>query len=108
MEGVGPGLGAQVYHAARELAPIRAKVVVLNLEFANRILCRNEDGQIDVADVKGLTVEVFCALIRERTAYLVIAPAKGVLAHRCATRSALRDGTRRNCNQVENVAPIQG
>ncbi len=39
-----------------------------------------DDGKIDVADVQRLAVEVFGALIGERSTDLIVAPAKGVLA----------------------------
>ena len=89
MERVGTGLGAQIDHATGELAPVGPEIVVLNLEFSDRVLRRNDDGQIYVADVKRLAVEVFGTLVPKRTTDLVVTPAKWVLPHRRAAGSAL-------------------
>ena len=86
MERVSTRLGAQVDHAASELAPLRSQVVVLNLELADRVLGWNDDRQINVADVQRLAVQVFGAFVRKRTADLIIAPAKWVLPDRRAAR----------------------
>ena len=107
VEAVGTRFRAEVHDAAGELAELRSQVVVLDLEFADRILSRNNDGEIDVADVERLAVEVLRALIAERASYLVIAPAKRILADGSAARSALRNRRGRNRDQVENVAAIQ-
>src|SRR5438445_10512363 len=89
MERVGTGLGAQIDHATGELAPVGPEIVVLNLEFSDRVLRRNDDGQIYVADVKRLAVEVFGTLVPKRTTDLVITPAKCVLLLQLADESLM-------------------
>ena len=56
MPGVGSGLRAHVDDAASKLAPLWAKIVVRHLELRNRVLGGNQERQVDVADVQGLTV----------------------------------------------------
>src|SRR5207237_10168718 len=86
---VSTGLGAQIHHATGEPAAVGAEIVVLNLEFSDPVLRRNDDGQIYVSDVKRLAVEVFGTLVPKRTTDLVVTPAKWVLPHRRAAGSAL-------------------
>src|ERR1700740_3843519 len=56
---VGARLGAEGDHAAGELAPIRARVAGLHLELLDGILGWNDNGQVDIADVERLAIEVF-------------------------------------------------
>ena len=108
VEGVGTRFRAEVHDAAGELAELRSQVVVLDLEFADGILRRNNDGQVDVADIKRLAVEILGALVPEGTSHLIVAPAKGILADRRSARSALRNGGGRDRDQVKNIAAVQG
>src|SRR5580658_1004350 len=96
VEGVGTRFRAEVRDCAGKLSPRRVHIVVLNFEFANRVLSWNDDGQVDVADIQRLTVEVLSALVGKRSRYLIIAPTKGVLADGSTTGSALRSHSRRN------------
>ena len=104
---VGPTLGAEVDDTSRVLAPFRADVVVLDFKFTDRVLNRNDDRQIDVADVQGLSVQVLRALVGEGTAYLIVSPAEWVLADWSAARTALGDSGRGQKNQVKYVATVQ-
>src|SRR5208282_21093 len=103
MPTVGAGLRAQVYDAAGKLSPFGALIVVLDFVLSNRILRRNDDRQVDVADIQRLTVKVFCALVGERTTDLIVAPAERVLSHRRSAGSALGDRRGRNRDQVKNL-----
>src|SRR5580658_2563345 len=100
-------LGAEVDDTARELAPFRADVVVLDLKFTDRILNRNDDRQIDVADVQRLAIQIFRALVGEGTAHLIGSPAEWVLTDWGAARTALRDCRRGQKNQVKYVAAVE-
>src|SRR5277367_5897197 len=100
-------LGAEVDDAAGKLAPFRANVVVLDFKFADRILNRNDDRQIDVADVQRLSIQVFRALVGEGTAHLIVSPAEWVLADWSAARTALGNSGRGQENQVKYVAAIK-
>src|SRR5882672_2433462 len=89
VELIAPGFCAQVDDSTCELPPVRTQIVVLDFEFSNRILRRNHNRQVDVADIQGLAVQILSALIRERPADLIVAPTERVLAHRRAARAAL-------------------
>src|SRR5271154_6556668 len=99
--------GAQVHHATGKLAPLSTQVVVLNFELTDRILGRNNNGEIDIADVEGLTIQILRTLICKRPTNLVIAPTKRVLAHWGSTGTTLSDRRRRDRDQVEDVASVQ-
>src|SRR5882762_3144564 len=101
----GSGFSAQIDDTAGKLAPISAKIIVLHLEFANRVLRRNNDGQIDIADIQRLAVEILRALIAERTPHLIVTPAKRVGSHGLAACLALSNCCWGNGNQVIDVAP---
>src|ERR1700730_7618027 len=101
------GLGAQVDHTAREFSPIGPQVTRLHFELLNRVLSGNHHRQVNVANVERLTIEVLRALISKRTIHLIVAPTKGVYAHRSACRAALRNYRRSQADEVKNVAAIQ-
>ncbi len=104
VNGTCPRLRAEIGHATGKLSPFRSQIAGLNLELLNRILRRNQHGQVDVTDVQRLAIEVLCALVPERTVHLVVAPAKRIHSHRCARGAALRNHGCRQLNEVENVA----
>src|SRR5882724_3692301 len=107
MPAIGPRFRAQVHDAARELAPFCTLIVRLDFIFVDGVLGRNDDRQIDVAYIQGLTVEVLGTLVGERTSDLVIAPAEWVLAHRRAAGSSLSNRCRRDRNQVKDISSVQ-
>src|ERR1700678_125546 len=55
----------------------------------------------------GMTIQILCALICERTANLIVAPAKRVLPDGSSTCAALGYHGRSSGKQVENVASVQ-
>ena len=71
------------------------EVVVLHLEFGYGVLVWNQNGQIDVANVHRLPVNVLGALVAERAAHLVVAPAERILPHLRTAGATLRDGSGR-------------
>src|ERR1700745_4363117 len=100
MEVVRSSFRAQVDNAAGEPAPFRAEVVVLNLEFGYGVLVGNQNRQIDVTNVHGLPVDVFGALVAERSTHLIVAPAERILPHLRTTGTTLRDSSRRKSDEV--------
>src|ERR1700730_8948874 len=107
MPGGGTGLGAEVRDAAGELAPFGPEIAVLDLELADGILRRNDNRQVDIADVQGLAIKVLRTLIGERTSDLVIAPTEWVLAYWRTTGSSLRNCRRGNYDQIEDIPAVQ-
>src|SRR5207245_11787542 len=80
MPSIGAGLCAEIDDTAGELAPLGAQIVVLDLEFRNRVLRGNHKRQVDVADVERLAIQVLGAFVRERPSNLVIGKVERVLA----------------------------
>ncbi len=76
----------------------------MDFELANGVLSRNDDGQVDVADVQGLVLRT---LVGKRTSNLVIAPTERILAHRRTARPALGNSRWGNGNQIENISPVE-
>src|SRR5262249_35922657 len=99
---VGSRLGAQVNDATGEFAPVRTQVVVLDLKFGNRILCRKDERQINIADIKRLAVEILCALVRKGAANLKISEVEWVLADGRAIGVSLRDHGGSDGREVKN------
>src|SRR5580692_3761847 len=96
MPAICTGLRTQVDYAAGELAPLSTQVTVLDFEFTDGILRRNDNREIDVSDIEGLTIKVLRSLICERTSDLVVAPTERVLTDGRTTRPALSNCPRRN------------
>src|SRR5258708_10537918 len=72
--------GAEVDDTAGEFAPLRTHIVVLDLKFPNRILGRNDERQVDIADIERLAVQIFRALVPKGPAHLQLTKVEGVLA----------------------------
>src|SRR5258705_5244454 len=106
MRAIGARLSAQVHDAARELPPFGALVVRLDFVLADGILSRNDDRQVNVADIQRLTIEIFGSLVRERTTDLVVAPTEGVLAHRGGAGSTLRNRLTSNRDKAEQIPSV--
>ncbi len=84
-------LRREIDYSTSEPTPLRAQVTGLYLEFLNRVLCRNQHWQVDVANVQRLAVEIFGTLISERSIHLVISPAKWIDSDRRTRGTALGD-----------------
>src|SRR5882724_4403614 len=107
MIGVAPRLGAEIKNSAGEFAELRPQVAGLDFELANRVLSRNDDWKVDVADVERLSIQIFSALVGKGAAHLIVAVAERILSDRSPASSALCDGARRDGHQVENIPPVQ-
>src|SRR5258708_16528176 len=107
MKEIRPSFCRKVNYSSGEPAPLRSQVAGLHFELLNRILCRNQHWQVDVADVEGLAGEILGALISECATHLVIPPPERIDSYRCARRTALRNYRRRQNNQVKDIAPVQ-
>src|SRR5207248_7608741 len=88
-------------------APVRRKIVVLDLKFRNRILGRKNERQIDIADIEWLPVQILGALVRKGAANLKISEVERVLAHGRAIAVSLRYYGGSDGGEVKNVAPVQ-
>ncbi len=108
VNGTCPRLRAEIGDATGKLSPLRSQIAGLNLELLNRILRRNQDGQVNVTDVQRLAIEVLCALVPKRTVHLVVAPPKRIHSHRRTRGAALRDHGCRQLNEVKNIAAVEG
>ena len=104
---VGSRFGAEVDDPPGELAPVRPKIVVLDLKFRNRILGRKNERQIDIADIEWLPVQILGALVRKGAANLKISEVERVLAHGRAIAVSLRYYGGSDGGEVKNVAPVQ-
>src|SRR5581483_2304152 len=78
MDQMRAGFRAQVDNSARKLSPCRPKIAGLNPELLKRIMGWYENLQINVADIKRLSIYRLCTLIAERSIHLVIAPTKRI------------------------------
>src|SRR6266550_9552531 len=101
-------LSTQVDDAPGELAPLRPQIVVLDFKFPNRILGRNDERQVDIADIERLAVQILRALVPKGAAHLKISEVEGVLADGRAIGVSLRNHRRSDGGEVENVSPVQG
>src|ERR1700726_31902 len=100
------GFGAEVGHATRKLSPFSAKIASLHFEFLNGILRRNQDRQVDVANVQRLAIEVLRALVSEGTVHLIISPTKRIHSHGSACGTSLWNYRSSQFDQIKYVAAI--
>src|SRR6266851_1822792 len=100
--------GAEVDDTAGEFAPFRTHIVVLDFEFSDRILGRNDERQVDIADIERLAVQIFRALVPKGAAHLKISEVEGVLADGRAIGVSLRNHGGSDEGEIKNVAPVQG
>src|SRR5437899_3029397 len=107
MKIVGRAFGTKIRHATSKSAPFRTKITGLHFEFLNGILSRNQHGQVDVSNVERLAIEVLGALVSERAAHLIIAPAERIHSDWCSSRTTLGNYRRRQDDEIENIAAIQ-
>ena len=105
---VGPGFRDQIDDTARELAPFRSKIVVLDLKLRYRILRRDHQRQVDVANVEWLAIQIFRTLVGERSSDLIIGEVKRVLANDRAGSISLRNHRWSHGRKVVNIPSIQG
>ena len=59
------GLGAQINDAAGKPTPLRTQIAGLHLEFLDGILSRDQDRQVDVANIQRLPIEVLGTFVAE-------------------------------------------
>src|SRR5712664_4835466 len=100
--------GAQVDYTPGELAPLRPQIVVLDFKFPDRILGRNDERQVDIADIERLAVQIFRALVPKGATDLKISEVEGVLADGRAIGVSLRNHGGSDEGEIKNVAPVQG
>ncbi len=107
VERIGSPLRAQAGDSTGKFAPFGFQITGLDFELLNRVLRWNQDGQVDVTDVEGLSVEILGALVSERPVNLVIIPAEGIYADGCARGTPLRNHGRSQNDQIEDIATVE-
>jgi hypothetical protein len=100
-------LCCEIHYSTREAPPLRAEIAGLHLEFLDRILRRNQHGQVDVADVQGLAVEILGTLISKGAIDLVVSPAKWIHSHWRTRRTALWNYRWSQTDQVKDIASVE-
>src|SRR5258708_1084668 len=95
MKEIRPSFCRKVNYPSGEPAPLRSQVAGLHFELLNRVLCRDQHWQVDVADVERLAVEILGTLISERATHLIISPTERIDSYRCTRGTALRNYRRR-------------
>src|SRR5690242_1701353 len=113
MKGIGSAFSVEVDHAAGKTPVLGAKIVGLDLEFLNGVLCWNYGDNVQIRSVGWHAVDQDLALPRHASANLKVSESEGIGADWSARRGiasrglALRHNAGRHSNQRQRIAAIQ-